>query len=55
MAFSTYVFDTLDVAIRLGRYILQELISSESRVLAVLATLLRVEALRVMRRSLALA
>ena len=25
MAFSTFVFDTLDVATRLGRYILQEL------------------------------
>jgi carbon starvation protein len=42
MAFSTFVFDTLDVATRLGRYILQELIGSESRVIAVLATLLTV-------------
>ena len=39
MAFSTFVFDTLDVATRLGRYILQELIGSRSRLTAVLATL----------------
>ncbi|HKX13281.1 MAG TPA: carbon starvation CstA 5TM domain-containing protein, partial [bacterium] len=42
MAFSTFVFDTLDVATRLGRYILQELIGSQSRVIAVLATALTV-------------
>ncbi|HKY64051.1 MAG TPA: carbon starvation CstA family protein [bacterium] len=38
MAFSTFVFDTLDVATRLGRYILQELIGSQGRTVAVLAT-----------------
>jgi carbon starvation protein len=39
MAFSTFVFDTLDVATRLGRYILQELTGLTSRTGAVLATL----------------
>lgn len=39
MAFSTFVFDTLDVATRLGRYILQELFGSRGMVGAVLATL----------------
>jgi len=38
MAFSTFVFDTLDVATRLGRYILQELTGRRSRGAAVLAT-----------------
>jgi carbon starvation protein len=38
MAFSTFIFDTLDVATRLGRYILQELFRTSSRVSAVLAT-----------------
>lgn len=38
MAFSTFVFDTLDVSTRLGRYILQELFGLQSRIGAVLAT-----------------
>ena len=38
MVFSTFVFDTLDVATRLGRYIVQELIGSTSRATAALAT-----------------
>jgi hypothetical protein len=39
MAFSTFVFDTLDVCTRLGRYILQELLGWRSRVSAAVATL----------------
>jgi carbon starvation protein len=39
MAFSTFVFDTLDVATRLGRYILQELFQARGRLAAALATL----------------
>jgi carbon starvation protein len=39
MAFSTFVFDTLDVATRLGRYILQELTGTKGRASAVVATL----------------
>jgi carbon starvation protein len=39
MAFSTFIFDTLDVATRLGRYIVQELFDWRSRVGAGLATL----------------
>ena len=39
MAFSTFVFDTLDVATRLGRYLLQELTGRRDRAAAVLATL----------------
>jgi carbon starvation protein len=39
MAFSTFVFDTLDVATRLGRYILQELTGRQGKVSAVFATL----------------
>jgi len=39
MAFSTFVFDTLDVATRLGRYILQELFDVRSMPAAALATL----------------
>jgi carbon starvation protein len=39
MAFSTFVFDTLDVATRLGRYILQELTGFQGRRAAVGATL----------------
>ena len=39
MAFSTFVFDTLDVATRLGRYILQELSGQSGRKGAALATL----------------
>jgi carbon starvation protein len=38
MAFSTFVFDTLDVTTRLGRYILQELLGWKSRVGALAAT-----------------
>jgi carbon starvation protein len=38
MAFSTFVFDTLDVSTRLGRYILQELVGLTTRAGAVLAT-----------------
>jgi carbon starvation protein len=40
MAFSTFVFDTLDVSARLGRYILQELTGWSSRAGAVAATVL---------------
>lgn len=39
MAFSTFVFDTLDVSTRLGRYILQELVGNTSRTSAIAATL----------------
>ncbi|HET7746556.1 MAG TPA: carbon starvation CstA family protein, partial [Vicinamibacteria bacterium] len=42
MAFSTFVFDTLDVSTRLGRYILQELFSRSGRASAVGATLFTV-------------
>lgn len=38
MAFSTFIFDTLDVATRLGRYILQELTGARGTAGAVLAT-----------------
>lgn len=38
MAFSTFVFDTLDVATRLGRYILQELTNAHHRTAAIVAT-----------------
>lgn len=38
MAFSTFVFDTLDVSTRLGRYILQELTGLSGRGMAVVAT-----------------
>lgn len=38
MAFSTFVFDTLDVTARLGRYILQELTRRRGRAAAVVAT-----------------
>jgi carbon starvation protein len=38
MAFSTFVFDTLDVATRLGRLILQELAGAHSRTAAIVAT-----------------
>lgn len=40
MAFSTFVFDTLDVCTRLGRYLLQELFGWRGRPGAVAATLL---------------
>lgn len=39
MALSTFIFDTIDSATRLGRYILQELIGSRSRLSAILGTL----------------
>jgi carbon starvation protein len=42
MAFSTFVFDTIDVATRLGRYIVQELLGWKSRAGMVLATLLTI-------------
>jgi carbon starvation protein len=38
MAFSTFVFDTLDVATRLGRLILQELFAMSGRATALVAT-----------------
>lgn len=40
MAFSTFVFDTLDVSTRLGRYILQELFGWKSRAGGLIATAL---------------
>ena len=40
MALSTFIFDTLDSATRLGRYVLQELVGTRSRASAVIATLL---------------
>jgi len=42
MAFSTFIFDTLDVATRLGRYILQELFAWRGSTAAALATLVTV-------------
>jgi carbon starvation protein len=39
MAFSTFVFDTLDVCTRLGRYIIQELLSWPTRLGAIVGTL----------------
>jgi carbon starvation protein len=42
MAFSTFVFDTLDVCTRLGRYIVQELFGWKGRGGALLGTLLTV-------------
>ncbi len=44
MAFSTFVFDTLDVTTRLGRYILQELFGRRTLGTAILATLATVGA-----------
>ncbi|MFN6964517.1 MAG: carbon starvation protein A [Pyrinomonadaceae bacterium] len=38
MAFSTFVFDTLDVSMRLGRYIVQELFGIPGRIGAVIGT-----------------
>jgi carbon starvation protein len=38
MVFSTFIFDTLDVATRLGRYILQELTGRRGAVAATVAT-----------------
>jgi carbon starvation protein len=40
MVFSTFVFDTLDVATRLGRYIVQELVGRQGRATALVATAL---------------
>lgn len=42
MAFSTFVFDTLDVCMRLGRYIVQELFGIPGRFGAILGTLVTV-------------
>ncbi len=42
MAFSTFVFDTLDVSTRLGRYVLQELFDLRSRAAQIGATALTV-------------
>ncbi len=42
MAFSTFVFDTLDVCMRLGRYIVQELFGLKGRFGAVIGTLVTV-------------
>jgi carbon starvation protein len=44
MAFSTFVFDTIDVSTRLGRYILQEVFGWPGKVGALAATLLTVVA-----------
>ncbi|HLO42515.1 MAG TPA: carbon starvation CstA family protein, partial [Phycisphaerales bacterium] len=44
MAFSTFVFDTLDVSVRLGRYLLQELTGIKSRWMGFLAALATVGA-----------
>jgi carbon starvation protein len=40
MAFSTFVFDTLDVSTRLGRYIVQELFAWRTRAAGIVASLL---------------
>jgi len=40
MAFSTFVFDTLDVSMRLGRYMVQELFGWKGRVGAMVGTLM---------------
>ena len=42
MAFSTFVFDTLDVSLRLGRYIVQELFGLKDRIGAIIGTLITV-------------
>ncbi len=42
MAFSTFVFDTLDVCTRLGRYIVQELFGWRTKAGTVIATLLTI-------------
>ena len=39
MAFSTFVFDTLDVSLRLGRYIVQELFGLKGKIGAMIGTL----------------
>jgi carbon starvation protein len=42
MAFSTFIFDTLDVATRLGRYIMQELFNLQGRTGALIGTLITI-------------
>ncbi len=42
MAFSTFVFDTLDVSLRLGRYIVQELFGLKGRIGAFIGTVVTV-------------
>jgi carbon starvation protein len=42
MAFSTFVFDTLDVTMRLGRYLIQELLGIPGRLGALIGTLVTV-------------
>lgn len=42
MAFSTFVFDTLDVSTRLGRYLIQELFGVEGKIGAFLGTILTI-------------
>ena len=42
MAFSTFVFDTLDVTMRLGRYLIQELMGLTGRLGAIFGTLVTV-------------
>lgn len=42
MAFSTFVFDTLDVSTRLSRYLMQELIGQRGRISAILCTLVTI-------------
>jgi carbon starvation protein len=42
MAFSTFVFDTLDVSLRLGRYIVQELTGIRGKIGAVIGTLVTI-------------
>ena len=42
MAFSTFIFDTLDVSMRLGRYIVQELFGIPGRIGAIIGTLVTV-------------
>lgn len=42
MAFSTFVFDTLDVCTRLGRYIVQELFNWHTRVAATVGTVMTI-------------
>lgn len=42
MAFSTFVFDTLDVSLRLGRYIVQELFGLKGKLGAIIGTLVTI-------------
>lgn len=42
MAFSTFVFDTLDVSTRLGRYLVQELLGLEGKMGALLGTVMTI-------------